>query len=152
MTCLNVTMTLALLVFSVNVVAEELSSEHVTISAKKKLQIAKYMVFTDQEDSAFWNLYADYEKEMDNVYRKKFGLLKEFQKGNESRTITDDHANSLLDRFFGIENQMISIKQNYLPKFRSILPGKKVARFYQIDNKLDAIVNHELAIKVILIQ
>ena len=110
------------------------------------------MVFTEQEDKFFWSVYADYEKEMDNVYRQKFQLLKEFQQGNEGHTITDDSANQMLDRFLGLENQMLSIKQSYLPKFRSILPGKKVARFYQIDNKLDAIVDHELAIKVVLIQ
>ena len=141
-----------LIIYCVDLFAEDLSTEHVTISANKKLQIAKYMVFTEQEDKYFWNLYADYEKEMDSVYRQKFELLKEFQQGNEGHTITDDHANQMLDRFFGLENQMLFIKQSYLPKFRSVLPGKKVARFYQIDNKLDAIVNHELAIKVVLIQ
>ena len=143
---------IGLTVFCFELYAEDLSTEHVTISANKKLQIAKYMVFTEQEDKFFWNVYADYEKEMDNVYRQKFELLKEFQQGNDGHTITDDQANEMLDRFFGLETQMMSIKQNYLPKFRSILPGRKVARFYQIDNKLDAIVNHELAIKVVLIQ
>ena len=143
---------IGLTVFCFELYAEDLSTEHVTISANKKLQIAKYMVFTEQEDKFFWNVYADYEKEMDNVYRQKFELLKEFQQGNDGHTITDDQANEMLDRFFGLETQMMSIKQNYLPKFRSILPGKKVTRFYQIDNKLDAIVNHELAIKVVLIQ
>ena len=143
---------IGLTVFCVELFADDLSTEHVTISANKKLQIAKYMVFTEQEDKFFWSVYADYEKEMDNVYRQKFQLLKEFQQGNEGRTITDDRANQMLDRFLGLENQMLSIKQSYLPKFRSILPGKKVARFYQIDNKLDAIVDHELAIKVVLIQ
>ena len=149
---LIVLLTLSLMMLCTKVFAEDLSREHVTISANKKLQIAKYMVFTESEDKFFWNVYADYEKEMDNVYRQKFELLKEFQQGNEGHAITDDQANQMLDRFFGLETQMMSIKQNYLPKFRSILPGKKVARFYQIDNKLDAIVNHELAIKVVLIQ
>lgn len=150
--CFGAILALSLMVLCVNATAEDLSTEHVTISAKKKLQIAKYMEFSGQEDKNFWNLYAEYEKEMDNVYRQKFGLLKEFQQGNEGLTITDDQANRMLDRFFNLESQMMSIKQSYLPRFRNILPGKKVARFYQIDNKLDAIVNHELAIKVVLIQ
>jgi len=140
------------MIFCVDLYAEDLSTEHVTISANKKLQIAKYMVFTERENKDFWSLYADYEKEMDSVYRQKFELLKVFQQGNETQAITDEQANQMLDRFFGLENQMMSIKQSYLPRFRGILPGKKVARFYQIDNKLDAIVNHELAIKVVLIQ
>ena len=40
----------------------------------------------------------------------------------------------------------------YLPKFRQAVGDKKAARFYQIENKIDAIVNFELAANIPLAQ
>lgn len=147
------TVILAILLLSCNAVyGENLSYQRVAVEAKKKLQIAKNMQFTKQEDKAFWTLYSDYEKDLDGVYRDKFDLVQEFKNANASRNVTDQQANVFVDQFFEIETRKISIKQSYVEKFKAVLPGKKVARFYQIDNKLDAIINHELAIKINLLE
>lgn len=147
-----VTALLILFLLSSNTVyGEDLSYERVAIEAKKKLQIAKNMQFTKQQDEAFWDLYSEYERDMNGVYRDKFDLVQEFKTANASRRVTDQLANQYLETFFEIENRKLLIKQGYIEKFQKILPGKKVARFYQIDNKLDAIINHELAIKVNLL-
>jgi hypothetical protein len=37
------------------------------------------------------------------------------------------------------------LKQLYLPKFHSALPAIKVTRYYQIENKIQAILHYELA-------
>ncbi len=140
------------LLSSNTVYGQDLKYERVAIEAKKKLQIAKNMQFTKQEDRAFWALYSEYERDLDEVYRDKFDLLQNFKNANTSRSITDQQANQYLESFFEIENRKLLIKQGYIEKFQKILPGKKVARFYQIDNKLDAIINHELAIKVNLLE
>ena len=143
----------AIFLLSCNAVyGEDLSYQRVAIEAKKKLQIAKNMQFTKQEDIAFWTLYSDYEKDLDGVYRDKFDLVQEFKNANASRSVTDQQANIFVNQFFEIETRKISIKKSYVEKFKAVLPGKKVARFYQIDNKLDAIINHELAIKVNLLE
>ena len=86
------------------------------------------------------------------MYRDKFDLVQDFKNANASRRATDQQAYQYLESFFEIENRKLLIKQSYIEKFQKILPGKKVARFYQIDNKLDAIINHELAIKVNLLE
>ena len=132
--------------------AEDLNYQRVAIEAKKRLQIAKNMDFTEQQDKDFWNLYSEYERDLDIIYRDKFNLIQEFRNANTSRNVSDQQANSFVERFFEIENKKISTKQSYVEKFKAILPGKKVAKFYQIDNKLDAIINHELAIKIKLIE
>ena len=79
-------------------------------------------------------------------------MVQEFKNANANRSVSDQKANEFIDRFFEIESRKLSIKQRYVEKFKQILPGKKAARFYQIDNKLDAIINHELAIKVNLLE
>jgi hypothetical protein len=148
-----VTALLIIFLLSSNTVySEDLNYERVAIEAKKKLQIAKNMQFTKQQDKAFWALYSEYERDLDDVYRDKFDLVQDFKNANASRRATDQQAYQYLESFFEIENRKLLIKQSYIEKFQKILPGKKVARFYQIDNKLDAIINHELAIKVNLLE
>ena len=132
--------------------AEDLNYQRIAIEAKKRLQIAKNMDFTEQQDKDFWNLYSEYERDLDNIYRDKFDLIQNFKNSNASRNITDHQANDFVEQFFEIEHRKILTKQSYVEKFKSILPGKKVARFYQIDNKLDAIINHELALKIKLLE
>ena len=155
MTMIKVTfLNILILIFSISnfCLAEDLNYQRVAIEAKKRLQIAKNMDFTEQQDKDFWNLYSEYERDLDNIYRDKFNLIQEFRNANTSRNVSDQQANSFVERFFEIENKKISTKQSYVEKFKAILPGKKVAKFYQIDNKLDAIINHELAIKIKLIE
>lgn len=149
----SIAVIVAILLLSCNMAyGEDLSYQRVAVEAKKKLQIAKNMQFTKQEDKAFWTLYSDYEKDLDGVYRDGFDLVQEFINANASRSVTDQQANKFVNQYFEIETRKISIKKSYVEKFKAILPGKKVARFYQIDNKLDAIINHELAIKINLLE
>ena len=45
-------------------------------------------------------------------------------------------------------NDMLKLKKDYLGKFKKVLPAQKVMRFYQIENKIDAIVEYELVDKI----
>ena len=36
----------------------------------------------------------------------------------------------------------------YVDDFSAVLPGRKVARFYQIENKMDAVLRYELASRI----
>jgi hypothetical protein len=37
------------------------------------------------------------------------------------------------------------VRQKHVKIFKKLLPPVKVARFFQLENKLDAVVNYELA-------
>jgi hypothetical protein len=39
----------------------------------------------------------------------------------------------------------VKLMQSYQPRFRKVLPEVKVARYYQLENKTNAIFNYELA-------
>ena len=141
-----------LTVCGVHVFASDLNYERVAMEAKKKVHIAKHMQLSGQQDRDFWAVYSNYERDMDDIYRRKFDLVVKFRRANDANQMTDNLAAKMLDDFFSIENDKLRIKQSYISEFRKVLPNKKVTLFYQIDNKLDAIVNHEIAIKIKLLQ
>jgi hypothetical protein len=66
--------------------------------------------------------------------------------------MTNDTAKKLLDEYVTIETLGPKLLQAYLPKFRKALPEMKVARYYQIENKIQAAVMYELAAQIPLVE
>jgi hypothetical protein len=64
----------------------------------------------------------------------------------------DEKAKALLDESITIESLGLKLRQAYLPKFRKALLEKKVARYYQIENKIQAMLNYELAKGIPLVE
>ena len=51
-----------------------------------------------------------------------------------------------------IETERLKLRQDYLPRFRKVLPDIKVGRYYQLENKIHAVVAYELAKAIPLVQ
>jgi len=60
-------------------------------------------------------------------------------------TLTDVHARSPIDELFAMQKEDGKIKAAWAEKLEKVLPAKLVARFVQIESKLDPIVRMELA-------
>lgn len=67
------------------------------------------------------------------------------------REMTDEAAKKLLGDYLAIEEDRVKLKESYLPKLRQVLPEKKVARYLQIENKIEASFRYELADKISLV-
>ena len=61
------------------------------------------------------------------------------------RTMTDAAATRLLGDFLTLETDHAALLTQYQPRFQKVLPPRKVARFYQLENKLRALLNYQLA-------
>ena len=59
--------------------------------------------------------------------------------------MSDDKAMKLSQDYLGLENDRVQLRKTYLPEFAKVLPGRSVARLFQLENKMDAIVRYELA-------
>jgi hypothetical protein len=59
--------------------------------------------------------------------------------------MSNDQARRILDEYMTIEGLRPQLRTAYLPQFRKVLPEVKVLRYYQIENKIGAAVNYELA-------
>ena len=77
-------------------------------------------------------------------------LIKDFAGVYEK--MTDADAKKLLEEYLTIDDLRMKVRQAYLPKFRKVLPEKKVARYYQIENKILALLNYEIAKEIPLVK
>ena len=72
-------------------------------------------------------------------------MIQDYANAYNANTLTNAQAKSMFGEWMSIEEAGLQLKKKFAPKFEAILPAKKVVRFYQIDNKLDAMINFELA-------
>jgi hypothetical protein len=121
-----------------------------SIQADKKLLVAENMQFTEAEAKAFWPVYDDYQNELFLLQSRSIKLIKDF--AGAYGKMTDADAKKLLEEYLTIDGLRMKVRQAYLPKFRKVLPEKKVARYYQIENKILALLNYEIAKEIPLVK
>jgi hypothetical protein len=120
------------------------------VKADKKLLVAENMQLTESEAKAFWPVYESYQRELGKINDRLLKLIDNYAASYQ--TMTDAAANKLVDEAVAIEADRTKLAQSYLPKFKKALPPTKVARYYQIENKVRAVVNYELAAGIPLVK
>ena len=120
------------------------------IRTDKKLLIAKNMQLTESEANAFWPVYESYQAEIGKLRDREIKLIEKFAASYE--TMSDDVAKKLLDDSVSIDSGHQKLRQSYLSKFRGVLSDKKVARYYQLESKIDAVMEYELARRIPLVK
>jgi uncharacterized membrane-anchored protein YhcB (DUF1043 family) len=143
------------MVCAITVAAQDKPADNMQIvlektRADKKLFVAENMQLTEAEAKAFWPVYEQYQDELFLLRSRTAKLIKDYAEGYEK--MTNDNAKKLLDELMIIEGLGPKLRQAYLPKFRKTLPEVKVVRYYQIENKIYAVLLYELARNIPLVK
>ena len=113
------------------------------IKADKKLLVAENMQLTESEAKAFWPVYQTYQNELFLLRARTARLIKDYADNYDN--LTNAKARKLLDEMVNIESLRVKLNKTYLPMFRKALPETKVVRYYQIENKINAVLYNEFA-------
>jgi hypothetical protein len=124
-------------------VSAEFEKTREAMQKQKDDVIAADMKLTEEEGKAFWPLYREYQEVMRKLQDRSFKLLAEYAQERENETFTDQKAKALLDEYMAIEREDLRQKRIYLEKFNRILPAKKVMRYFQLENKIAAVINYQ---------
>jgi hypothetical protein len=111
--------------------------------------VKKAMLLTPSEAATFWPLYDQYRADIREQDDRRVRLITDFAANQTSMSETE--AARLTKEALSIEEDKIGEKQSYVKKMSKVLSARTVARFFQIDAKLDAVVNAELAARIPLV-
>lgn len=120
------------------------------LQAQKKVFIAENMDLTQAEADKFWPVYDEYQAALKKLGDKDIALIKMFAENFD--TMTDEVAGEIVKGFLGNEAEHLELQKSYLPKFEKALPMTKVARYYQLENKIAAVINYDLAAQIPLFE
>lgn len=119
------------------------------IRAEKKKIIAANISLTEMEATKFWPIYDQYVAEMTKHNDEFYTLITEY--AANQKTLTDAQASSIIRRWIDIQIGQAQTRQKYIPLFEKVIPGKKVALFFQIDRRLYAVLDMQVASQIPLI-
>jgi hypothetical protein len=130
--------------------ADNMNIVREALRANKKALVADNMQLTESEATAFWPVYEEYQKEMTAIGDRTVKLIQDYAATYEK--MTDAAAGKLLKEMMSIQGDRAKVQEKYLPKFEKVLPMTKVACFYQIENKIRAVVDYDLASQIPLVE
>jgi len=113
------------------------------LRSQKKQIVAANMDLSDVEAEKFWPVYDRYATDLAEIYDTKIALFQEYLENNQ--TMSGDEAESYLRRRATVETDVMQLRLKYLPEFRKVLTGRETTLFYQIDWRLDLMINLQLA-------
>jgi hypothetical protein len=113
------------------------------LKADRQAVVAANLPLTEGEARAFWPVYKEYRGAVEVVGDRLAKLVLAYAANFE--TMTSDKADAFFSESLAIDRDKISVREKYVPRVRAVLPATKAARFFQIENKLDAIVNMAIA-------
>jgi hypothetical protein len=122
------------------------------IRADKKLVVAANMQLTEEEAKGFWPVYDAYQQDLQGINKRIGATIRNYASAYNKGQVSDEAAKKLINEAIAIEEAEVKLKRAYVPKLEKVLPGIKVARYLQIENKIRAVVRHDLAAEIPLVQ
>ena len=122
------------------------------IKADKKVVVAANMQLTEDEAKGFWPVYEAYQKDLQGINKRLLGTIKNYAHAYNKGPVSDETAKKLINAAIAVEEAEVKLKRSYVPKLEKVIPGMKVARYIQIENKIRAGVKYELAAQIPLVQ
>jgi hypothetical protein len=128
---------------------DELETARTQIQADRKAIVSRLLEMTETESAAFWPVYNEYREEIRKVDDELVALSESYFKGD---SLTDKQAQEMLSDFLKLRADRLAVKKAHVKKFSKAIPTTKLIRYYQIENKMDAVVEYELAAAIPLVE
>jgi hypothetical protein len=112
------------------------------LRAMKMQVIGQNMSLSEEEGQKFWPIYNHYVKDLQLVNDKKYGLLKQY--AEMWGTMTDQDALIYVRNWLETDGQAQALRLKYVPVVSQVLPGRKAATFFQVDRRLNMMIDLQL--------
>jgi len=126
--------------------SDEIAAARSVAQSDRKTVVDGAMILTNEQSTAFWPVYNAYRADVTKVTDKLVKIVTDYAAQRD--TLSDAQAEALVQDYLKVEEELLNLRKHYVKKFGAAVPMTKVARFYQIENKLDALQRVGLASSV----
>jgi Spy/CpxP family protein refolding chaperone len=113
------------------------------LRAQRKEITAQNMNLTADEATKFWPIFDQYRKEAIKFNDDRWALIKDY--AANYNTMTDAQAQDYMKRSTAVDQQLLALRTKYVPQFEKVISAKKTALWYQIDRRIDLLINLQLS-------
>ena len=116
----------------------------------KKALVAATLKLTDAEAKKFWPIYDAYQRDIDMLTRRGNVALEGLVA--RDKPMSDLYAKNFANELIAIEEQEIKSRRKMHNAVMRALPPKKAALYLQLESKLRAVQDYDIAVAFPLIQ
>lgn len=122
------------------------------LRGEREVAVRANVDLTPKEAEAFWPVYREYHAERDRLGDRSYKLIREYADAYNSNRVTDEQAQRWVREALELDQARAKLKERYMEKFSNILSGRKFARYYQIETRLDNLINAKLSAEIPLVE
>jgi Spy/CpxP family protein refolding chaperone len=120
------------------------------IRSHKKQIITESMKLTGAQAEKFWPVYDAYTQETTKLGDASYALVKEYAQSYND--MTDAQADSLVKKMAALDVETATLREQWIPKFRKVLTGKQAALFFQLDRRINLLLDVQFAANIPMVQ
>jgi hypothetical protein len=119
------------------------------IQSDKKGIVQRNLPLTDAEAKKFWPLYDAFEKDLAVPQSRINRAILDYLAAGTN--ITDANAKRIINEVVKGQEAESKLRTSYAAKVQKVLPGTKAARYLQLENKMSAVIQYEIAAAIPLV-
>jgi hypothetical protein len=132
------------------ITAADLEGLRAELRSSKKQAVAASLKLTDAEATRFWPVYDQYAADIIKIKNDQYQLIAEYL--NTFGKYDDAKATDFINRWLDLDVRTTALRARYAPIVGRVLPGVKTASFFQIDRRLQMLVDLNLASRLPVLQ
>jgi hypothetical protein len=121
------------------------------VAADKKLIIAENLFLTESQAAAFWPIYDAYQKDLAGLNQRLGALIENYATAYNAGNVQEAKADELVEEFLAIEEAQLDLKRKYAEQLDGVIPAVERARYLQMENKIRALIDFDMAANIPLV-
>jgi hypothetical protein len=123
-------------------VQDEIKLTRAGIQKDRQVIVKTALPLDNAEAAKFWPIYSEYKAEQEKIADRSWKALTAF--GENYDKLGDETSKSVLDEWLGAREAQAKLARKWRGKFAKAIGEKKTLRFYQIEGKLDQVIQGEI--------
>jgi Spy/CpxP family protein refolding chaperone len=124
---------------SSNISDQDIEMLRADLRAQRKAIVAQNMTLTPDEATKFWPIFDQYRQEAIKANDERWAVIKDY--AANYNTMSDAQAQDYIKRSTAVDQQLLALRMKYVPVFEKVISTQKTALWYQIDRRIDLLIN-----------
>jgi soluble lytic murein transglycosylase-like protein len=130
--------------------ATDMQALRAAVRADKKALVASTLNLTPAEAKKFWPIYDAYQRDLDLANRRRNVVVVDVV--SLTKPLTDLYAKNLANELMAADEAEIKARRSMHNKVLRAMPVKKAARYLQLESKIRAFQDYDIAVAIPLVK
>jgi hypothetical protein len=131
-----------------NITDQDIQMLRANLRATRSSITENYMPLTADEATKFWPIFDQYRAEAAKLNDERWAVIKDYAANYNTNTLTDSQAKDYIQKTADVDQQLLALRMKYVPEFEKVVSPKKTALWYQIDRRIDLLLNVQFSTEV----